>query len=148
MTFAIREMHAGDAEVWAEMRQALWPSTTRAENRNDIAKILAAPDMWAFIALDEAGMPAAFAEVSLRRYVNGCEETPAAFLEGIWTAAAYRRRGLGDQLVAYIGDFLKAKGFRELCSDALLDNTASHAAHRSWGFAETERVVYFRKHLS
>ena len=40
-----------------------------------------------------------------------------------------------------------ARGFREIGSDALLDNEASHAAHRDWGFSETERVVYFRKAL-
>ena len=41
----------------------------------------------------------------------------------------------------------RARGFREIGSDALLDNRASHAAHAGWGFAETERVVYFRKVL-
>jgi aminoglycoside 6'-N-acetyltransferase I len=43
--------------------------------------------------------------------------------------------------------FLASRGYRELGSDALIDNSASHAAHRGWGFAETERVVYFRKSL-
>lgn len=28
-----------------------------------------------------------------------------------------------------------------------LVNQASQAAHRAWGFSETERVVYFRKTL-
>jgi aminoglycoside 6'-N-acetyltransferase I len=35
----------------------------------------------------------------------------------------------------------------EIASDALLENAASHAMHRSLGFQETERVVYFRKQL-
>jgi aminoglycoside 6'-N-acetyltransferase I len=34
-----------------------------------------------------------------------------------------------------------------LGSDTPLANIASQDAHRSWGFAETERVVYFRKGL-
>lgn len=147
MSFSFREMTAEDVAAWSEMRKALWPFTTEANNAKDIADILAAGDMWGFIACDAVGAPAAFAEVSLRRYANGCEETPVAFLEGIWTAPAFRRRGLGEQMIAYLGAFLKAKGFNELCSDALLDNTASHEAHRRWGFAETERVVYFRKQL-
>lgn len=147
MNFSFREMMAADAPAWSAMRKALWPLTTEAGNAKDIADILAADDMWGFIACDETGTPAAFAEVSLRRYANGCEETPVAFLEGIWTVPAFRRRGLGEQMIAYLGAFLKAKGFNELCSDALIDNTASHKAHRSWGFAETERVVYFRKPL-
>jgi aminoglycoside 6'-N-acetyltransferase I len=34
-----------------------------------------------------------------------------------------------------------------LASDALLDNTSSHAMQLSLGFQETERVVYIRKDL-
>jgi aminoglycoside 6'-N-acetyltransferase I len=45
-------------------------------------------------------------------------------------------------------EFLIARGFRELGSDALIENHGSHAAHRGWGFSETERVVYFRKPLA
>ena len=43
---------------------------------------------------------------------------------------------------------LAEKGFREIGSDTPLDNRASQDAHRGWGFAETERVVYFRKGLA
>lgn len=148
MTISIREMTSSDTAVWAGMRHALWPATTACGNEGDIAGILAAPDMWGFIAEDESGMPAGFAEVSLRRYANGCEESPVAFLEGIWVSPNFRRRGVADRLVGHIGDLLRAKGFMELCSDALLDNTVSHKAHKSWGFQETERVVYFRKPLA
>ncbi|MDP1591853.1 MAG: GNAT family N-acetyltransferase [Prosthecobacter sp.] len=148
MTIVIREMTHTDATMWAEMRHALWPFTTADENRNDIARILAAPDMWGYAALDETGKAAGFAEVTLRRYANGCEESPVPFLEGIWVSPNFRRRGVGEQLIAHISAALRAKGFKELCSDALLDNTVSHEAHRTWGFAETERVVYFRKPLA
>ena len=39
-------------------------------------------------------------------------------------------------------------GWRELASDALLDNEISHSVHRALGFEETERVVFFRKRLT
>lgn len=38
-------------------------------------------------------------------------------------------------------------GCREFASDALAHNQLSHAMHRSLGFEETERVVFFRKVL-
>ena len=38
-------------------------------------------------------------------------------------------------------------GCVELASDALVDNTQSHAMHLALGFEETERVVFFRKLL-
>src|SRR6185312_11027041 len=55
---------------------------------------------------------------------------------------------IGKRLVARIEAFLAEKGFREIGSDTPLDNRASQDAHRGWGFAETERVVYFRKGLA
>ena len=88
-----------------------------------------------------------FAEVSIRKFANGCETQPVAFLEGIWVEPPLRRQGIGRLLVEHIEAFAVARGFREIGSDALLDNEASHAAHRDWGFSETERVVYFRKAL-
>lgn len=130
------------------MRKALWPLTTGEENRKDIADIIDAADMWGFIALHDGGAPAGFAEVSLRRYANGCEDSPVPFLEGIWVNPAVRGRGVGEQLIAHVAAVLRSKGFSELCSDALIENEISHKAHRSWGFAETERVVYFRKPLT
>jgi aminoglycoside 6'-N-acetyltransferase I len=148
MAISIRRMTEADTSAWAEMRRALWPFTTPEENAKDIANILNAPDMWGFIACDAADAPAGFAEVSLRRYANGCEESPVPFLEGIWVAPAFRRQGAGAQMIAHIADAMRGKGFRELGSDALLENTVSHEAHRNWGFAETERVVYFRKPLT
>jgi aminoglycoside 6'-N-acetyltransferase I len=148
VTISIREMNGADTTAWAEMRHALWPFTTAEENRKDIAKMLAADDMWGVIAIDGSGAPAGFAEVAVRRYANGCEESPVPFLEGIWVAPDFRRRGIGEQMIAHIGRFLRERGFSELGSDALLDNTVSHEAHRTWGFTETERVVYFRKPLA
>ena len=54
----------------------------------------------------------------------------------------------GRALVAAVELWTREQGCTELASDALLDNEASHRAHAACGFEETERVVYFRKHLS
>jgi aminoglycoside 6'-N-acetyltransferase I len=86
--------------------------------------------------------------LALRKYANGCDSRPVPFLEGIWVDAAFRRRGIGARLIEHIEAFVAARGFREVGSDTPLDNRASQAAHRAWGFCETERVVYFRKLLS
>ena len=58
---------------------------------------------------------------------------------------AWRRKGVARQLYDAIGDWARARGCRELASDALLDNEVSQRAHRALGFRETERVVYFTK---
>ena len=66
---------------------------------------------------------------------------------GVELAGPPRRRGVGRQLNAAVVAWARDCGCREYASDALLDNRASHAFHAALGFAETERVVYFRRVL-
>src|SRR5262249_44539180 len=134
--------------IWAQMRAALWPDESVHEHAGGIDDILRGDDAWGFVAETHDGRSAGFAELAIRRYANGCVSRPVAFLEGIWVRADPRRHGIGARLVAHAAAFAAARGFREMGSDALIDNHASHAAHLGWGFAETERVVYFRKSLS
>jgi aminoglycoside 6'-N-acetyltransferase I len=147
MDFDIREMTASDCEAWIEMRASLWPDDPRFIHARSVQAILAADDAWGFIAESTDGTPAAFAELAIRKYANGCDSQPVPFLEGIFVRPQFRRRGIGTRLIAHMEAFLTARGFNEIGSDALIDNHESHAAHRGWGFSETERVVYFRKTL-
>lgn len=139
---------ATDAEAWVAMRQALWPSGgDHGTHADDVALLLAEPgDTVNLIARDELGEPAGFAEASLRRdYVNGCDTSPVAFLEGIYVVPAARGRGVARALVAEVQKWALAQGCSELASDAALDNKDSLKMHNALGFSETQRVVYFRK---
>jgi aminoglycoside 6'-N-acetyltransferase I len=147
MKATVRQMSASDRPAWARMRAALWPADTEAGHAQDVEQILAGDDTWGFIAETVERTPAGFAELSIRKYANGCETQPVPFLEGIWVEPPLRRQGIGRLLIAQVEAFAAARGFREIGSDALIDNKESHAAHRGWGFSETERVVYFRKAL-
>jgi aminoglycoside 6'-N-acetyltransferase I len=129
------------------MRAALWPDDAEQTHAAEIDQLLGGENAWNFIAETADGLPVGFAEMALRPYANGCDTRPVPFLEGIWVEPQWRRRGVGARLVEHLEQFLTARGYHELGSDALIDNTTSHAAHRGWGFAETERVVYFRKVL-
>jgi len=90
---------------------------------------------------------AGFAEVAVRKYANGCDTRPVAFLEGISVKPELRRRGIGASLIRHAEALLAERGFRELRSDTYIDDRQSQAAHLAWGFSETERVVYFRKRV-
>jgi aminoglycoside 6'-N-acetyltransferase I len=140
-------MEPADRVAWAAMRAALWPEEDAKILAGETSKMLGQADAWAFIAETSDNQPIGFAEIAIRKYANGCETQPVPFLEGIWVAPEFRRQGVGAVLMRYVEDFLIARGYRELGSDALLDNNVSHQAHRGWGFSETERVVYFRKAL-
>ena len=62
-------------------------------------------------------------------------------------AADLRRRGVGRALVRAAEEWARGQGLREVASDALLDNVASHRAHEGLGFTEVERAVRYRKSL-
>src|SRR6516225_9720579 len=127
MNFNIRKMDAADRLVWTEMRDDLWPDEPPLAHLRSIEDILAGDDAWGFLAESAEGTPAAFAELSIRKYANGCDSQPVPFLEGIFVRPEFRRQGVGAGLIRYIEAFVMARGFNELGSDALIDNHQSHA---------------------
>lgn len=133
---------------WAMLRHVLWDELSVAEHRAEAEEQLGDPARFLnLVALDQ-GTVVGFAEASIRHeYVNGCEDSPVLFLEGICVAPAMRRQGLARRLVAAVADWGRAQGLREFASDTWHDDTESHAFHLAAGFAETERVVYFRQEL-
>ena len=134
---------------WLQMRVALWPDATPDEHRGYMAISLAQPERFLQLMMyDGKRLPIGFIEGSIRSdYVNGTESSPVGFVEGVYVVPAMRRHGVARRLFEAIGDWAKARGCRELASDALLENEASQRAHRALGFKETERVVYFSKTL-
>lgn len=146
-TWHIRRGTTADAAQWAPLRQALWPDEDATQLADEIDEILAGGAI-VFLAFDNQGAAIAFAEAALRHdYVNGTESSPVGFLEGWYVAPQWRGKGVGRALVAAVEGWARDQGCREFASDALLDNSASLAAHAACGFEETERVVYFRKLL-
>lgn len=140
-------MSVNDRVIWAEMRIALWPDEALPAHTATIDELLGDNDVWGLIAEATDGGAVGFAEIAMRKYANGCDTQPVAFLEGVWVNPQFRRRGIGTRLIAHAEALLAARGFRELGSDTQINNHASQAAHVAWGFSETERVVYFRKLL-
>lgn len=138
-----------DQPGWLDLRLALWTDATPDEHRGYMAIALAQPERFLQLMMyDENRQPVGFIEGSIRMdYVNGTESSPVGFVEGVFVVPAWRRRGVARQLYAAIADWARARGCRELASDALIDNEASQRAHRALGFRETERVVYFTKQL-
>ena len=139
-----------DVEAWAQLRLALWPRHGLEDHRADIIGTFLPGNgqAVAFIARNGANEAVGFAEAALRHvYVNGCCCSPVLFLEGIYTRPAERRTGVARALCSAVAKWGKGLGCSEFASDAALDNTASHALHAALGFAETQRVVFFRKPL-
>ena len=135
---------------WLELRQALWPHDDAKAHLDEMSRFCAEPMRFGqFIAVADDGTPQGFIEIALRHdYVNGTDSSPVAFLEGIYVAPLARKQGVAKALVQAAEHWARERGCTEFASDAAVANEASHAMHLALGFAETERVVFFRKMLA
>jgi aminoglycoside 6'-N-acetyltransferase I len=106
MDFNVRNIDASDCAAWTDMRMSLFPEETWAVHAHSIEDMVAGNDGWGFIAESIDGTPAAFAEISIRKYANGCDSQPVPFLEAIFVRPQFRRQGAGARLIAYIETFL------------------------------------------
>jgi aminoglycoside 6'-N-acetyltransferase I len=143
LTLHIRAFERSDHAEWARMRSALWPDQTAS----DMQVWRARSDATTLVAERATGGLCGFAEVGERAYADGCETAPVAFLEGWYVDSDLRLQGVGRALVRAAERWARSRGYRELASDVLLDNTSSQRAHRRLGFAEVGRVVQYCKAL-
>jgi aminoglycoside 6'-N-acetyltransferase I len=146
----VRPATPGDARVWRSMREALWPDAAPGEHATEVERFFAGRlrmPLAVLLALDEAGAPAGFVELSIRPYAEDCVTDRVAYLEGWYVAPEHRRRGVGRALVEAAESWAHEQGCTEFGSDALIDNEVSAAAHRALGFTETARIRCFRKAL-
>jgi aminoglycoside 6'-N-acetyltransferase I len=139
----IRPYVPTDYAEWRRMRTALWPDQTEA----DMSAWLVRPDAVVLVAVKPPSGLAGFAEVGARPFVDGCESSPVAYLEGWYVDADQREQGIGAALIHAVEDWARAQGYRELASDTELDNLISQRAHERLGFSEVERAVRYRNEL-
>lgn len=125
------------------MRLALWPDCAES----DIDAWFAREDAATFVAARPDGSLCGFVEVGSRPYAEGCDTGPVGYVEGWWVDADARRAGVGRALLDAAEGWARKRGYTEMGSDALLDNSPSHEAHQRCGYREVERLVMFRKPL-
>ncbi len=140
-----------DARAWLGMRQALWPEESSTYHAREVESYFASrlrEPLEVLLAVDESGNPIGFAELSIRRYAEGCNTDHVGYLEGWYVAPEARRQGVGRALVRAAEQWARSQGCTEFASDAVLDNDVSAAAHRALGFTETVLLRCFRKDLT
>ena len=140
----IRTATVEDKPVWLEMRFALWPQETGLDTGMDV--IINDPEQECFIAFDDE-RPVGFIEMGLRKYAEGCDSSPVAFVESWFVAEDARMKGIGSQLMDAGAAWGRAMGCTELGSDTEVWRTLSRTVHKKLGFEEVEEVVAFRKSL-
>ena len=107
-------------------------------------------DIWdeqIFVCDGGSGRLCGFISVAARPWTEGSEVQPVAHVEAWFVDRKMRRQGIGTRLMRAAEHWAQLNGFREICSDAELDNKTSIAAHHRLGFEPTLRLQYFRKRL-
>ena len=143
----IRAYRDTDWSEWLRMSVALFPEYTAEDLSGGMREFRGRSDAEVFIAERDDGSAAGFVEVGMRPYADGCDTNPVGYVEAWYVDADLRRAGYGRALLGAAEEWTREQGYREIASDALLDNEVSHAAHRQSGYEEVGRVVQFRKVL-
>lgn len=143
----IRKADTKDAAGIAALALMLWPDNNLAQLQAEFEGMLL-DDQVLLLICQEQGQSLAFAHCSLRHdYVEGCDSSPVAYLEGIFVLPGHRGRGIGRQLLGACEAWAKAQGCSQFASDCELDNTNSLRFHLHQGFQEANRVICFVKDL-
>lgn len=130
------------------MNLALFPQHSADELTQGMRELSANPDAAVFVAPRDDGGMAGFVEVGTRPYADGCDTTPVGYIEALFVDPDMRRQGCALALLDAAEAWAREHGYREVASDARLDNVVSHATHRRAGYDEVDRVVQFRKRLN
>jgi aminoglycoside 6'-N-acetyltransferase I len=137
-----------DREEWLRMRLALWPEYSAEELQIEMDEILRERQRTpVFVAARSEGGLGGFLEAGVRAYVDGCDTSPVGFIEGWYVDPDLRRQGMGRELVAAAEAWAAGRGYKEMASNALVENELSHQAHQALGYEPVEQVTYFRKRL-
>ena len=129
------------------MSEALLPDEPPEEYEEEMRALLLRDDAAVFVTERPDGSVCGFVEVGSRLYADGCRTSPVGYIEAWYVDPDVRRAGYGRALLEAADAWARRRGYTEMASDALLDNTVSHEAHIRSGFSEVERVVQFRKSL-
>ena len=130
------------------MNRALFPGLDLEADEAEMRATIARTDAEVFVLDRGDGKLAGYVEVGERSIADGCESSPVGYIEAWYVDPDVRRSGYGRSLLVAAEEWAVQRGRSEMASDALIDNDVSHAAHRSSGYEEVDRVITYRKTLS
>ncbi len=146
--FLVRPLQEKDLGEWLRLRKLLWDATNDDDHRMEMVDIVEHSDSQFVVVADTGnGRLGGFLEASIRPFVEDCHTDHVGYLEGWFVEADYRGQGLGSELVIAAEQWARNRGCTEMASDAEVGNETSIAAHTGLGYAETSRLVHFRKDL-
>ncbi len=147
MAVQIRAYRDDDWPAWLRLSLALFHEHSADDLEPGMRDHRARSDAEVFLAEREDGSVAGFVEVGARPYADGCDTSPVGYIEAWYVDPDARRKGYGRALLAAAENWARSRGYREIASDAQLNNEISYEAHRRAGYTEVDRIIQFRKAL-
>lgn len=145
--FTISPVARGQFDEWLRLREAVYSELPRDFHLREMEIYFQDNSKACLLACDERGQACGMIELALRNIVDGCLTSPVGFVEGIVVDHDRRGQGLGRWLLEHGEQWFRARGCREIATDAELDHEASQRFHLHMGFQETYRIVEYRKDL-
>ena len=143
----IQKAELNNLQELATLAGTLWPHHTAAEMADEYRVGMENPNVAFFLAY-EGDTAVGFAQCQLRHdYVEGTENSPVGYLEGIFVAEQYRNQGTARMLLTACENWARTKDCTEFASDCELTNTQSLRFHLNVGFTEVNRIICFTKKL-
>jgi aminoglycoside 6'-N-acetyltransferase I len=144
----VRRAQQGDEPEWLRMRLALWPHCSKEAHESEISALLRdQAQAAAFVSERGENGLCGFIEVYIRPFAEGCRTRPVGHIEGWYVDRESRWKGIGKLLVVAAEQWARAKGCKEMASDAEVSNLDGEEAHRRLGYTECSRLVHFKKDL-
>lgn len=136
-----------NAVVGAKLAINMWEDNSIEGLTEEFIELIEKDDAQIFIKFVE-NKAVGFAQCQLRYdYVEGTENSPVGYLEGIFVEKEYRGQGYAKELLSECQKWAKEKGCLEFASDCELDNATSLKFHIAMGFEEANRIICFTKKL-
>ena len=136
----IKTVNEQTLSIWASFASQVW----RTNEQELIEKFRNNKFPYEFLYFSSSEEPVAWISLSLRHdYVEGCQNSPTAYLEGIFIIPDYRSQGIADKLLSFAISWAENRGISQLASDVEFDNQLSQNFHVKYGFWEVGRTVRY-----
>lgn len=136
-----------DAAKVASLAVKLWRDADHEELKREFETLVKTEDNIIFTAYFQNEM-IAFAHCAIRHeYVEGAHSDDVGYLEAVYVEEQFRNLGIASHLMEYCENWAGSKGCKQFASDCEINNSASVALHRKYGFAESARLVHFIKDI-
>lgn len=142
------EYAASDFDEFLGMGQKLWTELDEGVLERKLSRVAQSEKYKVLLAKDSTGKCTGFSIFSIRTdYVEGSENSPTGYLEGIFVEAEFRKMGIANDFVRRGEVWCKEKGCTQLGSDTWQTATKSREFHKRLGFREEDELVHFLKDL-